>query len=118
MKNDTYIDDVGLGFGADYDEETDIARWSDCGGSEIFSRGGQAEVDAVETLLRNDDRELPGDPEDDADDRGLVAFWGRVERSVRQVCGHVCDREEEVIRQTRPENQMTGGTPTGCSVTL
>ena len=96
MKNDTYLDDVGLGFGPSVDDETGIIRWSDCGGSEIFARGGQDEADAVEALLRNDDRELPGDPDDDSDDRGLVAFWGRVERAVRTVCGHACDRGEEV----------------------
>jgi hypothetical protein len=37
-----------------------------------------------------------GDPDDDSDDRGLVVFWARVESAVRKVCGHLCDREEEV----------------------
>lgn len=96
MQNDTFIDDVGLGFGPSIDEETGIVRWSDCGGSEIFARGGQEEVDAVEAILRNDDRELPGDPDDESDDRGLVVFWARVESAIRKVCGHACDNKSEV----------------------
>lgn len=96
MQNDTYMDDEGLGFGPSVDEETGIIRWSDCGGSAIYARGGQDEADEVESLLRDDDRDLPGDPDDDDDDRGLVTFWVRVENAVRKVCGHACDREAEV----------------------
>lgn len=96
MQNDTYIDDVGLGYGPSVDEETGIIRWSDCGGSEIFARGGQEEADTVEELLRADVRELPGDTDDDSDDRGLTAFWARVESAVREVCGHACDSEDDV----------------------
>jgi hypothetical protein len=95
MKNDTYLDDVGLGFGASVDSETGLIRWSDCGGSEIFARGGQDEADAVETLLRKDARALPGDPDDESDDRGLVVFWERVESAVRKICGHSWDRKED-----------------------
>ena len=95
MNNETYLDDVGLGFGPSVDEETGIIRWSDCGGSEIFARGGQDEADAVEQLLRNDDTDLPGNPNDDTDDRGLVAFWVRVENAIKHVCGHAYDREEQ-----------------------
>lgn len=85
MTNETYLDDAGLGFGAVASGE--VIRWSDCGGSEILARGGQDEIDEVERVLRSDARLLPGDPEDDSDERGLIAFWSRVNEAVRRVCG-------------------------------
>jgi len=96
MNNITYLDDSGLGFVSFVDGSTGIIRWSDCGGSEIFARGGPAEAAQVDGILRSDSRDLPGDPEDDEDETGLVAFWGRVECAVRRTCGHACSSERDV----------------------
>lgn len=80
-----YANEHGLGFGiSSINERETKHRASDVGGSEILFRCTADTRDEIVSAINEDETALPGDPEDDSDDTGLIAFWGHVERHIRR----------------------------------